>query len=154
IASKDLVGELRDIEDSPWAEFDYNASKLAYRLREFGIRPGRNTTGSKRGYALEWFEDAFGRYTRQDPSDPSETGDEQEQSSDGSEASDGSGCQTESTRQTEIPGQQAFLTGLTPFDDPTAGNGQIRYCDCGNELAYPESIRRGTCTECFLSSKP
>jgi hypothetical protein len=94
LSSRDLVTELWGLEDSPWSGFDYNPSKLVYRLREFGIKPGRDTTDNMRGYALEWFADAFARYTRQNPSDPSETASEQGQSSDRSETSDGSGCQT------------------------------------------------------------
>ena len=59
---------------SPWGEYDLSTSKLAYRLREFGIKPGHDTTGRIRGYRLEDFGDAFRRYTRQNPSSRQETG--------------------------------------------------------------------------------
>ena len=42
LASGDLVGELRRIEESPWSDFDLNPSKLAFRLKNFGIKPQRN----------------------------------------------------------------------------------------------------------------
>ena len=142
LASNDLVVELRRIEESPWNDFEFNASKLAYRLKDFGIKPGRNTVGSVRGYSLEVLSDAFRRYLRQNPSDPSETASKQGQPSDGSEPSDGStrqsdgsGCQTESTRQTEKAGQTVFSDGLTGSDGPPAGNGSggpPRFCPgCG-----------------------
>jgi len=160
LASAELVAELRGIEESPWNEFDLNASKLAYRLREFGVRPGRNTAGNLRGYALEWFRDAFERYTRQNPSEPSETASGQGQPSDGSKASDGSECQTDGLpvrpserRQTETAGQTLFSDGLTGSDTPPARNGQPPLCGCGNEMVAPQSIARGQCERCHLASK-
>lgn len=74
LPSGDLVSELRRIEDSPWNDFDINPSKLAFRLRDFGIKPGRNTIGSVRGYSLEALSDVFARYLRQNPSAPTELG--------------------------------------------------------------------------------
>jgi hypothetical protein len=153
ISSRDLVGELRDIEDSPWAEFDYNPNKLAYRLREFGIRPGRNTAGNVRGYALESFRDAFARYTRQNSSETSESQANWHFGSDGSGASDGSTRQTGSTRQSENASQATFPDGSTGSDGYAAGGGQPPRCECGNELVSEESIRRGYCTRCFFRRK-
>ncbi len=46
MASKELVAELRRIEESPWDEFDYNPSKLAYRLKEFGVKSRRDPAGA------------------------------------------------------------------------------------------------------------
>jgi Protein of unknown function (DUF3631) len=125
LRSGDLVAELRRIEDSPWSEFDYNPSKLAYRLRDFDIKPGRNPAGNVRGYAREWFQDAFSRYLRQYPSDPSETHDNQGEPSDGSDTSDGSTRQSETTRQTDIAGQTLFTDGLTGTDTPGAEKGSV-----------------------------
>jgi hypothetical protein len=68
LASADLVGALRAIEDSPWDQFDLTASKLAFRLREFGVKPRHNTEKTARGYSVESFYDAFQRYTRPEPS--------------------------------------------------------------------------------------
>ena len=99
LPSMDVVSELRKFEESPWNDFDLNPRKLAMRLADFGIKPQRATTGSIRGYALEKFSDAFGRYLRQKPSDPSETTPEQVKPSDGSKSSDGS---TRQTVQTEV----------------------------------------------------
>jgi hypothetical protein len=123
LPSGELVAKLRQVEESPWGDFELNASKLAHRLRAFDIKPGRNTTGSVRGYALESFVDAFERYTRQTPSDTSETCDDQEKRSDGTESFDGSNRQTETSRQCESAGHTAFLTLLTDTDDPPQENG-------------------------------
>ncbi|POX82196.1 DUF3631 domain-containing protein [Mycobacterium kansasii] len=124
LPSGQLVTALRAIDDSPWSEFELNTSKLAYRLRNFNIKPGRDTTGKIRGYRLDMFTDAFSRYTRQNPSDPSETRPDQAQPSDGSKPSDGSGCQTESARQNENAGQHLYLTDLTGSDTPPAETSQ------------------------------
>ncbi|KAA1243633.1 DUF3631 domain-containing protein, partial [Mycobacterium simiae] len=62
LPSGDLAHELRRIEESPWNDFDLNPSKLAFRLKAFGIKPHRNTVGSIRGYSRETLSDAFTRY--------------------------------------------------------------------------------------------
>jgi hypothetical protein len=121
ISSGDLVSELRRIEDSPWNDFDINPSKLAYRLKDFGIKPGRNPAGNVRGYSLEALSDVFSRYLRQTPSDPSETRDEQPQPPDTLKPSDTLARQTEITRQNESLARAPFLTPLTPSDDPPPG---------------------------------
>ncbi|MGO9354121.1 MAG: DUF3631 domain-containing protein, partial [Mycobacterium sp.] len=90
LTSAELVAELRGIEESPWDDFDLNARKLAHRLRQFGIRPGRGERNTVRGYALETFADAFSRYIRPQPSNPSTTGSDQAQPEDGSFCEDGS----------------------------------------------------------------
>ena len=71
---------LRGIEESPWSEFGLTSRKLAYRLKDYGVKPGHNTGRTARGYWLQDFSDAFKRYLTPDPSNPSnrpETGDEQ-----------------------------------------------------------------------------
>jgi len=62
MVSSQLVMALRKLPDSPWSEYDLTATALAIKLRNYKIRPGRNTTGSARGYKLEAFTDAFSRY--------------------------------------------------------------------------------------------
>ncbi|WP_120275406.1 DUF3631 domain-containing protein [Mycobacterium lehmannii] len=83
LPSIDLVDALRHFPDSPWREFDYTTNKLAHRLAPYGVRSGHNTEKTKRGYRLEHFHDAFGRYLRLDPSSPSETHQEQDRRADG-----------------------------------------------------------------------
>ena len=90
LGSTQLVAGLRFIEDSPWQDFDMNPRKLAYRLKDFGIKPAHNTTKTARGYSLEMFADAFARYIRPEPSDPSTTDSDQPRRSDVSETTDGS----------------------------------------------------------------
>ncbi|MDT5096411.1 MAG: hypothetical protein QOC76_148 [Mycobacterium sp.] len=133
LSSGDLVAELRRIEDSPWDDFDYNPSKLAFRLKDFGVKPGRNPAGNVRGYSREALSDVFERYLRQTPSDPSETDGEQPNPSDTRKPSDTLTRQTEMTRQNESPARAPFLTGLTPSDDPPAESvpkGELRNGFC------------------------
>jgi hypothetical protein len=123
LPSGDLVSELRRIEESPWNDFDLTARKLAFRLKDFGIKPQRNTVGSVRGYSLQTLWDAFERYLRHEPSEPSETSRELHEQSDTSEPSDGSKCQTEMNRQIESAGRPVNLTLLTGNDGSATENG-------------------------------
>ena len=123
MSSAELIAELRRLEESPWNEFDYNPSKLAYRLKEFGVKSRRDPAGAVRGYSLESLADAFSRYLRQNPSEASETVDEQEKRSDDQKSSDASTRQTKSTRQHENTDLPGLLTGLTGSDEGTAENG-------------------------------
>jgi hypothetical protein len=72
LPSAKLVAGLRDIEESPWSDEKsptyLTTSKLAHRLKPFGVRPDHNATKTCRGYALCWFADAFARYLPQMPS--------------------------------------------------------------------------------------
>jgi hypothetical protein len=122
LPSNELVNRLRRIDDAPWRDEDLTTLKLSKQLREYGIRPGRNTAGTTRGYRKDDFADAFARYLSADPSEPvrpvslpSDLG----ELSDGFGVSDGSTRQTESTRQA--------LTwesdGLTGSDGSPDGNG-------------------------------
>ena len=58
------------LDESPWGEFDMTTRKLARRLKPYGVRSERNTTGSVRGYRLEDFKDVFARYLADHPSLP------------------------------------------------------------------------------------
>jgi hypothetical protein len=68
ISSVDLVEALTAIETSPWAELSHGkpitAPKLARLLAPFGVAPDsvRFDGGTRKGYLLQWFEDAFSRY--------------------------------------------------------------------------------------------
>lgn len=68
--SQELVSALRMLEDSPWADFELSTVKLADKLRNYKIKPTRDTTGTKRGYRREDFSDAFSRYLAPDASEP------------------------------------------------------------------------------------
>ena len=69
------------IEESPWADEKSSTyltvGKLAARLKPFGVKPGRNSTGNTRGYALSWFRDPFARYLQKKSSDRQENDDDQ-----------------------------------------------------------------------------
>lgn len=145
LPSADLVSELRRIEESPWNDYELNPSKLAARVKAFGVKPQRNTVGSIRGYSLEALTDAFKRYLRQDPSDPSETSSEQVKPSDTQKASDTPTRQTESTRQTETAAQRTFTDALTSSDGGTAQI--VQECrHCGGPLTLPSAQERGYCS--------
>ncbi len=77
IATATLIGHLAVIEQSSWGDFDHGraigAHRLAALLRPFGVLPRTVRIGEKtpKGYLLESFADAFGRYL--DPLSPFET---------------------------------------------------------------------------------
>jgi hypothetical protein len=73
LSSLELVQRLKDLTESPWGDWNLTTSRLAHYLAPFGIRPGHNVEKTVRGYRLEYFHDAFQRYTRPEPSDPSDT---------------------------------------------------------------------------------
>lgn len=65
LATADLVERLKRVEESPWRAFDLDARGLAWRLRDYGVKPKQvRPDGLKqvRGYEREAFEDAFVRY--------------------------------------------------------------------------------------------
>ena len=102
MASRELLTRLTKLDDAPWRDLELTTRGLSDRLRPYGITPRRDVTGSMRGYRLEDFADAFGRYLPDPPSEPvntSENGPDQRECFDGSESSDTSNRQTKSTRQ-------------------------------------------------------
>jgi hypothetical protein len=134
--SRELLGRLVQLDEAPWRDLELTTRGLADRLRAFGIRSCRNTTGTVRGYRLEDFADAFGRYLG--PSAPappsgsvnaSETFPDLAGSSDGSGPSDTSIRQTGSTRQT-LTWESDRLTGSDDPpgpDEPPAADGRVTW---------------------------
>jgi len=65
ISSKTLVAELCELEEAPWGDWGLSQTKLAHRLRAYGIR-SRNVRledgTTPKGYRRESFEDAWARY--------------------------------------------------------------------------------------------
>jgi hypothetical protein len=69
LATKDLLGKLRELEESPWAYLErFNPSVLAHLLKNYGIKPKPFSGGKVRGYYRKSFEDSWSRYL-----DPLET---------------------------------------------------------------------------------
>ena len=70
ISSVDLVAALVEIETSPWCEFvngkPISTRRLATLLKPFEVAPASTRIGDKtpKGYHLDEFKDAFGRYLR------------------------------------------------------------------------------------------
>jgi hypothetical protein len=118
LESQHLVDELRSIEESPWKDFDLTPNKLAYRLRDFKVKPRRNPAGTARGYTLESFIDSFERYIRQKPSNVRNSTSE----GDGSNPSDGLDRQTPQTVRTVSADQTLSSDGLTVSDDYATEN--------------------------------
>ncbi|MDQ3664429.1 MAG: DUF3631 domain-containing protein [Actinomycetota bacterium] len=123
LSTSDLLAGLRRLDESPWADFDLTARKLALRLGKFGVKPGHNTAKTERGYHLRDFNDPFGRYLPSDSSDPSETAADLHERRDGSELPDGSTRPASATRPRESAGQTAHgrvRTGRTDTPDDLA----------------------------------
>ena len=122
LASNVLVRELHGIEDSPWADFGLTPRKLAYRLKDFGVRPGFNAAKTLRGYRIEHLTDAFSRYISPQPSKPSETAPHQERPLDASESPDGSIRPVAFIRPGENTGQALFSHDRTDTDGSPTGD--------------------------------
>jgi hypothetical protein len=138
-------------------DFELNSRKLATRLRQFGIKPGRAERNTVRGYELESFTDAFSRYTRPHPSNPSATDDDQPKPADGSKGVDTSIRPQQNMCPQQTAGQTVLGTDWTGEDAPPAENGSTagvsapspgtgRCTACGTELL--PSNHTGLCAEC------
>jgi hypothetical protein len=57
-----LLQHLYAVEDSPWREMAITPHRLGAELKKFGVKSGRDTSGSKRGYKRLAFKDAWARY--------------------------------------------------------------------------------------------
>jgi hypothetical protein len=68
MGSEELLGLLHGLESSPWGEEPVlTARALASLLRGYGIKPGRNSDQSERGYYRAYLTDAWTRYLRSAP---------------------------------------------------------------------------------------
>ncbi len=118
IASADLVERLCSINESPWADFDLNARKLALRLGHFGVKPGHDTSRKVRGWRLDHLADAFARYLRPNPSEASDTPSDQGKHPDGLFTPDGSTRPDEKNRPDVSAGQGPIRTDGRVRTDP------------------------------------
>jgi hypothetical protein len=62
MASQELVNALVKIDDGPWRDTGLTTRRLSDLLRPYGIKPGRNSTSTIRGYAQDDMAEAFTRY--------------------------------------------------------------------------------------------
>lgn len=102
LRSQDLVDALREIKDSPWDDWELTPSKLANRLKPYGVRPAHDSSGDHRGYKLQCFYDLFARYGRQNQSSHQMQG--YDQGEHGEKADDdelSEGCQNRQSKQTQ-----------------------------------------------------
>jgi hypothetical protein len=165
LATNLLLERLRRIDDAPWRDLDLTGRKLALRLARFEVRPRRNTAGTERGYHFEDLLDAFGRYIRQEPSEPSKANDSGASLSDTSGTSDGSSVRRDPNRQAETPenpglghvltGPDGSIPGLLETEPPTAASGDQHACrTCGR--SQPEWVlarRDGECINCYRQAE-
>lgn len=154
MASRMLVKELRDIEDSPWGDEELTVSKLARKLKPYGVKPGHNPAKTIRGYDIANLRDAFTRYLRPEPSNRPETGLEQHEQPQSvtvpkpspTRPPDTSGRLTDTTDNSPNPavsaGQQHISDGRTGWDDTPAANGSPLCRYCGNELPEQPPVQR------------
>lgn len=114
IATTSLLDALREMEESPWKDFDLTARKLARYLAEFKVKPSRNKTQTARGYHLGDLSDPFGRYLPAEvasiPSIPSETGDDKGERLDTRNRLDTTTRLPETNRLPETPSQPTIQT--------------------------------------------
>ena len=70
ISSASLVEKLREVDESPWREYETNARKVAKWLRPFSVLTRKVRIGSitVQGYLRSEFDDAFARYVTDDSS--------------------------------------------------------------------------------------
>ena len=167
LPSQELVVALRRIEESPWGDFELTPRKLAQRLKLFGIKPGFNAAKTQRGYVLEGFTDAFGRYLRPKASNRPKPGADQQEHAENEDIqsvrnpsesvrdrtdgrfTDGSDTTPEAAKYAG-PGDIADTWTLP--DAPPAENGHGHFCACGAKLLSRASIERGQCEECRLTA--
>jgi hypothetical protein len=138
LGSQELVDGLREIKDSPWGDWELTPSKLAHRLKPYGVRPGHDASGDRRGYQLQSFWDLFARYGRQNASTrQTQAPEQQEQGEKEGDDHPSEACQsrqnpppqtsTDSLANREDAPKDAGQSGssdtLTASDGTPAGNG-------------------------------
>jgi hypothetical protein len=69
ISSMDMTTKLVKMQDSPWADLKLSPHKVSEYLKSYGLTPGRNSTGSLRGYRLDDALPVFTRYLAIPPSE-------------------------------------------------------------------------------------
>jgi hypothetical protein len=63
LSTRDLLERLRGLEEAPWAYMEkFNPSRLAFYLKNYGIKPKPFSGGKIRGYYKKSFEDSWSRY--------------------------------------------------------------------------------------------
>ncbi|KUH86478.1 MULTISPECIES: DUF3631 domain-containing protein [unclassified Mycobacterium] len=159
IASAALAQLLRARAESPWQKFELNENGLAQRLRPFGVKPGRDTSGKVRGYRVDELTDAFRRYLRQNPPDrqtmPSDKGKVEDDGKTATRQNPSEPVKSD-TRLTRsdyrentaqcgvLAGHTITSDGLTASDtDPKGGGLRDKGVDTSGKRPCPECRRTG-----------
>ena len=129
VSTASLLAALGRDEDGPWAGRNFTARRLALHLEKFGIKPGRNTGNTQRGYWRRDLRDAFSRYVPPNTSKAPETACELRKRMDASNPTDALTRPLDTTRpikaagQTVIRTERAGQTGTSPqgASDPVEG---------------------------------
>jgi hypothetical protein len=121
IASPDLISALRQLEDSPWNDFEYTARKLAAGYGSLGLGPRITARRRSAGVGSKTWR-MLSSGVRPDTSERPKQQANGGFATDGSKATDGSIRPDETIRPTESPGQTMFSDGWTDADDTPGGN--------------------------------
>jgi hypothetical protein len=125
--STDLVAQLKMLHDSPWFDEMLTASRLASKLRAYGIHPRHSTDKTCRGYYRCDFRDAWARYLPENPSKPSHASDvwpdqyvSRDSAGDGTAAPDGKWVSGDTDPSDESPSSETVLDSSDGSDAQTA----------------------------------
>jgi hypothetical protein len=136
LLTEDIIRGLTGMDEAPWATIrrgePIDPRGLSSRLGKYGISSKAQRLGEDvfKGYARSQFEDAWKRYVADLEVDDPHAG------------------QNQSVTAVTHDTTDAAATDVTAVTDPPEPNPQ--HCACGAELARPESVARGRCTECSL----
>ena len=132
IKSDELCRRLREVEESPWGQFELSPSRLGHRLKEYGIKTDFEDSYKKaRGYRLIDFLDAFERYLAPKPSDAVRTridGSDQHEQSGALKSSDTFKASEKNKPSEQNPSSEGVRTPSDTFGRDTAPDGVCKVC--------------------------
>ncbi|MCT2031892.1 DUF3631 domain-containing protein [Dietzia cinnamea] len=132
IKSDELCRRLREVEESPWGQFELSPSRLGHRLKEYGIKTDFEDSYKKaRGYRLIDFLDAFERYLAPKPSDAVRTridGPDLHEQSDALKSSDTFKASEKNKPSEHNPSSEGVRTPSDTFGHDTAPDGVCKVC--------------------------
>ena len=148
IKSDELCNRLRQVEESPWGQFELSPSKLGHRLKEYGIKTDFEDTYKKaRGYRLVDFVDTFERYLAPKASDAVRSrldGADLQQGADTFESSDTFKASEKIKASEHNPRSEGVRTPSDTFGRDTHGE---RVCEgCGSPIYRPGATICAACS--------
>lgn len=132
LKSDELCARLREVEESPWGQFELTPSKLGHRLRNYGIKTDFEDSYRKsRGYRLVDFMDAFERYLAPKASEAVRgrlNGADLQEPSDTLKSSDTFKASEKNKASEHNPSSEGVRTGSDTFGRDTPPNGACKVC--------------------------